>query len=93
MRPRSRCRVQFCPPSSYFAPEGVRQCDLQVVELSAAETEALRLRNIKGLDQTQSAKKMGISQSTYQRILTAANRKVTEALIEGKAIKLEKENV
>lgn len=88
MRPRSRCKIEFCPPCSYFTPNGVLKGDLKIIELSAEEAESLRLRNIKGLDQTASAKKMDVSQSTYQRILTSANRKVTEALIGGKAIRI-----
>jgi uncharacterized protein len=33
---------------------------------------------------------MKISQSTFQRILTSARKKVAEAIIEGKAIKIKK---
>jgi len=33
---------------------------------------------------------MKVSQSTLQRILTSAHKKVAEALIEGKAIKIRK---
>jgi predicted DNA-binding protein (UPF0251 family) len=61
---------------------------LEVIELTAEEAEALRLRNIKNLEQEEAAKRMNTSQSTYQRILSSAYRKVTEALIEGKAIKI-----
>jgi len=59
-----------------------------VVELTTEEVEALRLKNIKNLDQTDCAKKMKTSQSTFQRILSSAYRKVSEALIKGKAIKI-----
>jgi len=59
-----------------------------VVELTTEEAEALRLRNIKDLDQEEAAKKMNTSQSTFQRILSSAYKKITEALIEGKAIKI-----
>ena len=61
---------------------------LEIIELTAEEAEALRLRNLKDLDQEEAAKKMNTSQSTYQRILSSAYKKVTEALIEGKAIKI-----
>ena len=61
---------------------------LEVVELTAEEVEALRLRNIKDLEQEEAAKKMNTSQSTFQRILSSAYKKITEALIEGKAIKI-----
>jgi len=61
---------------------------LEVVELTTEEAEALRLKNIKDLEQEEAAKKMNTSQSTFQRILSSAYKKVTEALIEGKAIKI-----
>ena len=61
---------------------------LEVIELTTEEAEALRLRNIKDLEQEEAAKRMNTSQSTYQRILSSAYKKITEALIEGKAIKI-----
>jgi len=61
---------------------------LEIIELTAEEAEALRLRNIKDLEQEEAAKKMNTSQSTFQRILSSAYKKITEALIEGKAIKI-----
>ena len=61
---------------------------LEVIELTSEELEALRLKNIKNLEQTEAAKKMNTSQSTFQRILSSAYKKTTEALIEGKAIKI-----
>jgi len=64
--------------------------DLELVELTAEEVEALRLRNTEDLEQEEAAKKMNTSQSTFQRILSSAYKKVTEALIEGKAIKIVK---
>ena len=61
---------------------------LEVMELTVEEIEALRLKNSKELDQTECAKKMKTSQSTFQRILSSAYKKITKALIEGKAIKI-----
>jgi len=61
---------------------------LEVVELTTEEAEALRLKNIKDLEQEEAAKKMNTSQSTFQRILSSAYKKITKALIEGKAIKI-----
>jgi len=45
---------------------------------------------LEGLDQVEAAKRMKISQATLCRILTSARKKVAEALIEGKAIKISK---
>jgi len=65
---------------------------LGVVELTTEEVEALRLKNMRNLSQIECAKKMKTSQSTFQRILSSAYQKTTEALIEGKAIKIIKGN-
>ena len=64
--------------------------NLKVVELTIEEAEALRLKNIKELDQDECAKQMKTSQSTFQRILSSAYKKVSQALIQGKAIKIVK---
>ena len=64
---------------------------LEVTELTTEEVEALRLRNIEDLEQEEAAKKMNTSQSTFQRILSSAYKKITEALIGGKAIKIIKQ--
>lgn len=62
--------------------------DLKIVELTTEEVEALRLRNMEDLEQEEAAKKMNTSQSTFQRILCSAYKKITEALIDGKAIRI-----
>lgn len=61
---------------------------LKIVELTTEEVEALRLKNIKDLDQVECAKLMKTSQSTFQRILASAYKKISESLIEGRAIKI-----
>jgi len=88
-RPRLRRRVKFSPSVTYFKPRGVPVRDLEVVELSAEELEALRLKNIEKLDQIECAKKMNTSQSTFQRILVSAYEKVSKAMVEGCAIRIQ----
>ena len=87
-RPRLCRRVQFNPRVSYFKPQGMPLRNLNVVELTPEEVEALRLKNIKDLDQIECAKLMKTSQSTFQRILTSAYKKISEAIVNGKAISL-----
>jgi len=88
VRPRLCRRIRFNPNITYFKPQGVPMRFLEVIELTTEEAEALRLRNMKDMEQEEAAKKMNTSQSTYQRILSSAYKKITEALIEGKAIKI-----
>lgn len=59
-----------------------------MVELTREEAEALRLKNIRGLSQTECARLMKTSQATFQRILTSAYRKTSDALINEKAIRI-----
>jgi len=63
---------------------------LKTVELTPEELEAYRLRHINDLEQTEAAQKMATSQSTYQRILYSAYKKIADALINGKAIRITK---
>ncbi|MHC1571618.1 MAG: DUF134 domain-containing protein [Methanosarcinales archaeon] len=84
-RPR-RCRwVGFNPNFSYFAP---REWPTGEVTLKVEELESLRLKDLLQKDQTEAAKMMSVSQSTFHRILTEARRKVVDALVNGKAIRV-----
>lgn len=87
-RPRLCRKIKFNPDITYFKPQGVPLRSLEVVEMTLEEIEALRLKNIQGLEQTEAAEKMGTSQSTFQRILTSAYQKISDALINGKAISI-----
>jgi len=93
VRPIKLRRVSFDPNIVYFKPRAVPLSMLEEVDLSLAELEALRLCDLKNLDQSEAAKRMKVSQSTLSRILISARKKVTEALIEGKAIKIKKGNL
>ncbi len=88
-RPRLRRRIRFLPSARFFKPQGIPMRYLEQVELSHEELEALRLKHVKNMDQTQAAKEMNTSQSTFQRILSSAQKKVAEALVKGKSIKIE----
>jgi len=87
-RPRLCRKIQFNPQVTYFKPQGIPLRLLEVVELSAEELEAYRLRHSRDLDQKTAAEEMSTSASTYQRILYSAYEKIAEALIKGKAIKI-----
>ena len=89
MRPRKHRKVMFDPHIRFFKPQGIPLRSLEIVELSCEEVEALRLKNVLELDQTIAAERMQTSQSTFQRILSSANKKVSSALINGHAIRIE----
>jgi predicted DNA-binding protein (UPF0251 family)/predicted Fe-Mo cluster-binding NifX family protein len=54
--------------------------------LGADEMEALRLSDLMELPQIQAARQMDISQSTFQRILTTAHRKVAVSLVDDRPL-------
>jgi len=89
-RPTKPRRVFFEPNVVYFKPRAVPLSMLEEVDLNIDELEALRLCDYKEIGQTEAAKKMKISQSTLQRILTSAHKKIAQAIIDGKAIKIKK---
>lgn len=85
-----KCRVIASMPGvTYFKPAGIPLRVLEEVRLSMEEAEALRLKDLEGLEQEQGAEKMGISRPTFQRVLTSARRKVAGALLNGRAIRIE----
>lgn len=83
-----RC-IGFKPPAGLFKPVGVPMCAVELVTLALDEVEALRLADLNGLYQEQAAAQMKISRPTFARIIEEARRKVADALIHGKALRLE----
>ena len=85
-----KCRVVSSLPNvTYFKPAGIPLRFLSEIRLSVEEAESLRLKDIEGLQQTEAAGKMGVSRPTFQRVLSAARKKVADALLNGKAIRIE----
>lgn len=92
-RPFKRRRIRGRPPSDYFKPAGIRKIELEETELSLSEFEAIRLIDLNQTPQEQAAEKMQISQPTLSRILSSARKKIADAIINGKAIKIVKEPI
>jgi len=88
-RPRRYRRVGFQPDVTYFKPAGVPMRGLVDSILALEEFEALRLKDLEGLDQSDCAEKMDISQPTFHRLVLSARKKVADAIVNGKAIKIE----
>lgn len=89
--PRPCClrHIGFTPNIGFFRPVGVPACALEQVTLTLDEVEALRLADLDGLYQEQAAEQMEVSRPTFSRIVENARRKVADALIHGKALRLE----
>jgi predicted DNA-binding protein (UPF0251 family) len=79
-----------CKPNAlYFKPRGIPLFRLEEVSLALDEVEALRLADAEGLYHEEAAEKMGVSRATFGRIIAQARRKVAEAILTGKALKIE----
>jgi predicted DNA-binding protein (UPF0251 family) len=88
-RPTKCRRVEFLPDVTYFKPAGIPLRDLEEVCMSVEEAEAIRLKDLEGLEQEQGAEKMNISRPTFQRVLASARQKIADALLNGKAIRID----
>ncbi len=88
-RPCKQRRVRGIPNSSYFKPAGIKMRCLEETLLTLSEFEALRLIDFEEIPQEKAAKQMEISQPTLSRILKSGRRKIADAIINGKAIKIE----
>lgn len=86
-RPPKERRVGYIPEVKFFKPVGIPKRELKEVSLTIEEVEAIRLKDKEGLTQQEASERMEVSRPTFQRILTEARKKITDALIEGKSLK------
>ena len=87
-RPCIRRRVRGSPNSSYFKPAGISMRNLEESSLTMSEFEAIRLVDFKEISQEDAGVQMKVSQSTLSRILKAGRKKIADAIVNGKAIKI-----
>ena len=85
-RPQKDRIVSFNPDVSYFKPRGIPLLELDEVDLTVDEREAIRLADLQGLSHEEAGKLMGVSRATFGRIVQRARYAVADALINGKAI-------
>jgi predicted DNA-binding protein (UPF0251 family) len=88
-RPFCRRRVAGQPAASIFKPAGIPTALLEEVVLTLDEFEAIRLADLDGLYQEPAAAEMGVSRPTFSRITAEARRKLADALVHGKALRIE----
>lgn len=88
-RPFCRRRIAGKPAAAVFKPAGVPISDLDEVLMTLDEFEALRLGDLDRLYQEQAAEQMNVSRTTFSRIIESARHKLADALVHGKAIRIE----
>lgn len=88
-KPKKERVVSALPAVAYFKPQGIPMSTLAVVTLALEEYEALRLCDHTALKHEDAALRMNVSRPTFTRIIESAHRKIAEAIVEGKAIRIE----
>ena len=71
-----------------FKPCGIKGIDLEKVIVYDDEMEAIRLADFESLYQQESADMMGISRTTFSRLVESARKKIADALLNQKAINI-----
>jgi predicted DNA-binding protein (UPF0251 family) len=89
MRPKKTRWIQCLPGERCFRPLSVPPGELRGVILTPDEIEALRLACLEGMKQEEAAKLMKISRPTFSRMISSACRKLTDAVVNIKSIKVE----
>jgi uncharacterized protein len=88
-RPCITRNVYEIPRFSCFKPKGIPLSELEKVQLSIDEFEAVRLADLEGLYHEEAAVRMGISRQTFGNIIESARKKIADALANSKALIIE----
>jgi predicted DNA-binding protein (UPF0251 family) len=88
-RPFCRRRIAGAPVASVFKPAGIPMVEIDEVVMTLDEFEAVRLADLDRLYQEKAAEQMGVSRPTFSRIIDAARHKMADAIVHGKALRIE----
>lgn len=80
-------RIVYKPPSyTEFKPAGVSTKSLEEIQLSLDEFEGIRLADLLGMTHEEAANEMGVSRSTFSRLIVNSRKKIAEFFHQGKAL-------
>jgi len=88
MRPKKTRWIKCEPGERCFKPQCKTSSKLEGVQVTVDEFEAIRLAHLEGFNQERIAKMMKVHRSTVSRILGSANKKIADALVNIKAIRI-----
>ena len=88
-RPTKWRKIENVPAIAYFVPSDKEIVEIPENILKLEELEAIRLKDLEGLEQGECADKMEVSRPTFQRILLSAREKIADSLVNGKTIHIE----
>lgn len=89
MRPKKTRWIKCLPGERCFRPKCKPLSELDGVNLTIDEFEAIRLADLVELTHAKAAVRMKISRPTFTRILASAHKKVADGLVNIKAIRIE----
>ncbi len=87
-RPIKWRKIDHYPTVERFVPAKPGQMNFEENVLKLEELEAIRLKDLLGLEQEECASKMQVSRPTFHRILMLARSKIADSLVAGKAIRI-----
>ena len=88
-RPFRNRKISSSVRANYYKPLGIPLSELIEINLDLDEFEALKLSDVEEMYQADAAEKMGVSRQTYGNIIKSAHKKLADAIVNGKAIKIE----
>ena len=88
-RPRKWRKVCCLPDSNLFGPLNVTNVNGEIIIMNVEEYEAIRLIDLEGFTQEESAEQMKIARTTVQRIYNDARKKLAKSIVNGKIIRIE----
>ena len=88
-RPRKCRKVCRLPKCAEFVPAHGGGDPEDAIILTVDEYETLRLIDKEGFSQEQCSEYMNVARTTVQLIYTSARKKTAEALVNGKALRIE----
>ncbi len=77
------------PDVLIFKPAGIQRTNLEEILIKLDEYEAMRLADIEDLTMVDGADKMHISSATFNRLVKSAHKKIANAIVYGKVIRIE----
>jgi predicted DNA-binding protein (UPF0251 family) len=92
-RPKNNRIVHEPPMFTEFKPTGVPATALDQVVLNLDEHEAVRLADYIGMSHEEAAGEMGISRSTFSRLIEQARKKIASFIFQGKMLTINGGNV
>ncbi len=92
-RPVKERTVNNPPLFTEFKPLGAAARFLGEIQMTLDEYEAFRLTDYEGLSHEEAADEMGISRSTFTRLIEKSRKKIAELIVNGKLLSIDGGNI